>query len=60
MIIPPPVAHADFGEIFAVVASAFELAFRVDFGTVAAVGVNQRGVQNETVAIRKDHGFRGR
>ena len=38
-------------------AIAFELPFRVDVGAVASVGVNQRGVQHEPVAIGKDQVF---
>src|SRR5208337_3037744 len=50
-------AHADFSEVFAVVARPFELPFLVDVGAAATVGVNQRGVQHEPVSIRKDQVF---
>src|SRR5208282_412863 len=50
-------AHADFGEIFGVVAVAFELPFGVDVGAAAGVGVNQRSVQHEPVSIGKDKVF---
>src|SRR5258708_8801612 len=53
----PAGAHANFGEILAVVTSAFELPFGVDIGAVASVGVNERRVQHEPIPIAKDQVF---
>src|SRR5580704_15640460 len=40
------------------VSGALELAFGVDVGAVTGVGVNERGVQHEPVAIGKNQVFR--
>src|ERR1700690_2751452 len=42
-------SHSNFGQIPAVMAGAFELAFGIDVGA-AAIGVDKRGVENETLS----------
>src|SRR5271167_2127057 len=49
--------HSNFSQILAIMTSAFELSLGVDVGAAPLIGVYQRGVESEAVAVREDQVF---